>query len=620
MTEPGKKKSPICRSGLIVLPFLILAGLCIAPPTRALFQAQIHLLHAAGPFFPPMAELGVKEGPITPAPRWKESLIAEGKRRFPEDYEVQVGAALLEGTNTYVPGGNPETQQDRYHAFQCRYGVRLAALSARFPARPGPYAHLLRYMTQGTVRVSRDGEVEKFHWDAISRVNARRIGQAVPGSLGNGQPSLGSSWTIPLDKQIGYADSWAAFDRTAAQGEKLDPDNAYFPMMRAIELFDAKRDAEGIAAVLRAGQKKRFEDYANEEAEAEWALCLRVYGPSSALVRQNIASAVVLPHLASLRAMSRLTALFAAQAELEGRTLDGLTLRHAMMQCGVRMREQGYFLGTRTGIGIVSLQANMPGGVPTIPPLGIYSSNLEGDRHRDLYPAYLHKIGAEEEVRWFAGVDAVDRQVGALINTANKDDLTYAALRPLPPLWMGDMLLLTNMLAMLLFCTAAAVCARQPKGEQALPLVVFVLLACCLSGVLTMRWADALTQVRWLLNGMENNNNSWHGPDFLNVPRVLSQFPGAIHVGEVLFALVIPVQALLALGVGSAVRREAFSVALLRGLQRGGLLVATLLTITYAGALIATAQAETRASAELYGLMPHAVAALQHRMESGRKP
>jgi hypothetical protein len=614
MKMQDKEKSPLRRSGLILLPFLILAILLAAPPTRALFLAQLHLLHPSGPFFPPMAEMGVKEGPITPAPVWKPSLIAEGKRRFPDDYTIQIGAALLEGANVYVSGGNANSKHDQYNGFQRRYGERLAALSARFPDRPGPYAHLLRYMTQGTVRVSRDAEVEKFQVGRTSRLTDKKkgyVGANPPASFGG----MGSHLT---DKQIGYADSWAAYEQAAAQGENLDPDNAYFPMMRAIGLFDAKRDAEGIAAVLRAGQKSRFDDYTDEEAEAKWTLCRHVYGPSSVLVRRNIACAVVLPHLAPLRAESRLIAYFAERAELEGRIQEGRDLRHAMMQCGILMRDQNCIIGARTGIGIVSFQTNLPGGMQTLPPLDNYASDQAEDSHRDLYSAYLHQIGAEEEARWFAGVDATDRQVRALLNTEKKDNLITASTRSLPSLWMLDMLLLTNMLTLLLFCTAAVVCTRLSGGERALPIVVFVLLACCLLGALLMRWADALTQIRWLFNDM--GNNSWQGPDFLNVPRLLMQFPSAIHVGEVLFSLLIPVLTLLTLGVVSAVRREAFTVALSRGLQRGALSVAALLTVTYAGALIATAQAECRGAAGLYCLMPHAVTALQHRQESEHKP
>lgn len=614
MKIQDKEKSPLRRSCLILLPYLILAGLLAAPPLRTLFLTQLHLLYSSGPFFPPMAEMGVKEGPITPAPIWKPILAAEGQRRFPEDYTIQIGAALLQGSNVYVSSGNPDSKQDQYNAFQRRYGERLAALSARFPDRPGPYAHLLRYMTQSTVRVSRDTEIEKFHIGQNSRLIDEKTG-----SVGANPPaSFGGMGSSLPDKQLGFAGSWAAYDQAAAQGEKLDPDNAYFPMMRAIGLFDAKRDAEGIAAVLRAGKKSRFDDYTDEEAEAKWKLCRRIYGASSVLVRRNIVCAVVFPHLAPLCAESRLSAYFAERAELEGRIQEGIDLRHAMMQCGVRMREQGNLIGARVGIRIVSSQTKLPGGMQTLPPLDKYPSDQAQDSHRDLYPAYLHQVGAEEEAHWFTRVDATDRQIRTLLNAEREDHLPAASMHSLPSLWMLDMLLLTNMLTLLLCCTVAVVCTRLSGGERALPLLVFVLLGCCLLGALLMRWADALTQIRWLFNDM--GNNSWQGPDFLNVPRLMTQFPAAIHVGEVLFSLLIPVLALLTVGVGSAVRREAFTVALSRGLQRGVLVFATVLTVSYAGALIATGQAEKHAEPVLNGLTHNAVAYLQYRTAGESKP
>jgi len=289
-----------------------------------------------------------------------------------------------------------------------------------------------------------------------------------------------------------------------------------------------------------------------------------------------------------------------------------------MMQCGILMRDQGHFLAAQSGIMIVSLQTNCPGGMQTLSPLNIYTSGQGEERHRDLYLAYLHQTGAEEEARWFAGVDATDRQARALLIAPNRAERIQAPTRPLPSLWMADMLLLTNVLVMLLFCTAAAVCARVPRGKEALLLLVFVLLGCSLLATLTMRWGEALAQVSWLFN--TGGDSYWRGPDFLNVPRFVTQFPGSMHVGQVVFALVIPVLTLVSLGVGSAMRREAFPTALSRGLQRGALLVTALLTVAYVGALIATAQAEKRGTDGFYDLKPYAVTALQHDLESRRKP
>ncbi|MCW3050926.1 MAG: hypothetical protein JWN14_96, partial [Chthonomonadales bacterium] len=52
METPEQEKPPTRRPSLLVLSFLLLAGLLVAPPTRTLFQAQLHMLRDSGPYFP----------------------------------------------------------------------------------------------------------------------------------------------------------------------------------------------------------------------------------------------------------------------------------------------------------------------------------------------------------------------------------------------------------------------------------------------------------------------------------------------------------------------------------------------------------------------------------------
>ncbi|MCW3052551.1 MAG: hypothetical protein JWN14_1721 [Chthonomonadales bacterium] len=589
--KQDKAKPPARPSGLILLPFLILVGLWGAPPTRTFLQTQLRLLHDAAPFLARLREMGVQERPPVPAQAWKQSATAVGVARFPKDYTIQVGGALLAASYRPSRIGGPLSSQESYESFQDRYGAKLAAVSAHFPGRPGPYAHMLRYMTGSTVRVSRTVEIELFQ-------------------TGN-TPAFGS------DRSIGNRQSWAAFDHAAARGEKLDPDNAYFPMMRAIGLFDAKRDAEGVAAVLRAAQKSRFEDYASEEQDAEWALYLRSYGPTSTLVHQSISISLLLPHFSSLRQVGRVMAYQAEKAERAGRTQEGLALRHAAMRCGVLMREQSSIIGALVGTSIISSQATGPGGAPVVAPSADLSNEDKIAERSDLYLDYLHKIGAEEEARWFTVQEDRNREVRALVAGANREHRLEGAVR-LPALWTLDMLLLANTLTMLLLCTAAAVCARIPGGEKALPGVVVILLVGCLVAALPLQWAEGLTQIRMVLDSM--NDNSGQRPDTVVISGVMTRFPGVIHVGEVILSLLLPALTLLVLGLVGMIRRETFTRALTRGLQRGALIVATLLTVAYAGALIATAQAERQADSTINGVMSNGIASLQQRRERGHRP
>src|SRR5262249_40047924 len=111
----------------------------------------------------------------------------------------------------------------------------------------------------------------------------------------------------------------AAFDHDAAEGERLDPNNAYFSLMRAVGLFAANRDDEALAAISRAGQKTSWIEYWNDELDSEWQMQETAFGQASALARADRWGAILYPHLRSVRAASRLAIFKAAEAEQAGR-------------------------------------------------------------------------------------------------------------------------------------------------------------------------------------------------------------------------------------------------------------------------------------------------------------
>ncbi len=588
METQDREKSPQGRPALIVLPLLILAGLMLVPSTRALFKAQVSLLFDSTPFSARLKDmgvnLGIKEMAIPPMQTGDGGRPAEIVAHSPNDYTLQVAGALLAGSNT--PGARAFTPQEQYAGFQRRYGERLTALSLRFPDRPGAYAHLLRLMTMGTVRVSRDAEAEKY-------------------IIGKSRLS---------DRQVGCAESWEAFDAAAAQGEKRDPDNAYFPLMRGLELFDAKRDAEAIAAVLRAGQKPRFEDYSLEEPEASYVLYRRTYGVDSALLRESSYAATLLPHFAAIRALSRLTVAKAVQAEREGRPQEGLALRHALMQSAVRMREQGTAISALVGNAIFSIQTQHPGGVPSSPLPANATDAQKGDARRNAYLAYLRGIGQGQEADWVAKEDAANREVRELLQEAGKKRPPEMPSRPLPGVWTADMLLLANLLPLLLMCGAAVVLGRIRGGEKALPIVVLVVFVACMVVAFQMQWAESLTQMRIVLDNLGSFYDSNESqPQGFQINEIVTRYPGVVHVGEVLISLLLSVLTLLVAGAVSLFRKEPFPTALSRSLQRGALVFTTLLAATYAVSLITTARLEAQANSALDRKMHNEVAYLRQQ-------
>lgn len=580
-TKDGEKSPPVGRPGLIAVPLLILGGLLLAPPTRSLMQMQVRMIFDSSPYAARLRDLGVKEGPMPTVQKWEGSRPAALAAQNPGDYTLQLAAALVESTNS--PASSGMTPQSHYANFQYRFGDRLSALAARFPGKAGPDAHYLRYMTLGTMWVSRDGEAEKIQ----------------------------TGKTKMTDRQTGSKDSWAAFDEAAARGEKIDPDNAYFPMMRAVGLFDAKRDAEGIDAVLRAGRKKRFEDYSLEEPAAAWTLHRQTYGLDSALLRESTYAALLLPHFSTLRAMARLTVAKAVLAEREGRPMEGLALRHAMMQSAVRMREGGSIISSLVGIANFSISTACPGG-KNITVQTTATDDQKYSARRDGYLAYLRKSGQSAEAAWFAREDAACSEVRAVAQSAQKSGSLNPPTRRLPSLWTIDMLLLLNTLVLLMLCGAAALTGRVRGGEKALLLVAIVVLVPCIAIALQMQWAEAFTQMRIVLDSLSFSDGHQYEGDS-RVTEIITHYPGVVHVGEVVISLVMPMLAIIAAGISGLLRRETFPAALSRTLQRGTLILTTLLIAAYAAALISTARLETKANNALDSRLRNEIAYLRQQ-------
>ena len=310
---------------------------------------------------------------FVPATRWLVRLEAfpglqgggPGGQEFIQsharDYQVQLG-----GQTDYR--GQTSVQYAR-------------SLVPRFPDNPSLRANILRYATQGEVHLRRPEE---------NLLSANPVPQ---GSAGN-YPG-GSREEPPTAPQL------AAFDADAAAGERLDPDNAYFPFMRAVGLFAAHRDDDGLAAVKRAGREHRWREYSEDEVEGRWRISEATFGGREGISRMATAAAVLFPHYQGLRAAARLVAVKAVSAEQDGRPQEGLALRLALARSGDLMRAQSTSLiGSLVGIAISAISRSRPGGVPAA---GSRPTNVPAEQwaqeHLDAYCDYVTRLGHPEAAR-----------------------------------------------------------------------------------------------------------------------------------------------------------------------------------------------------------------------------
>jgi hypothetical protein len=251
-------------------------------------------------------------------------------------------------------------------------------LVARFPDSPSLRANILRYATQGEIHLTRPEET---------------LLQVSPAPQNEARPE-----TPPTAAQE------AAFDADAAAGERLDPDNAYFPFLRAAGLLAAHRDDEGLAAIKRAGKAHRWQEYSVDEVEGRWRISEGVYSGREGLSRMAIASALLLPHYQVLRSAARLVTAKAVQEELAGQPEEGLALRVALAHCGDLMRAQSTsMIGSLVGSAIIALSRSRPGGAPAVTaPSNVPREQWVSERLQ-IYCDYVTHLGHPEAARTARG-------------------------------------------------------------------------------------------------------------------------------------------------------------------------------------------------------------------------
>ena len=416
-------KSQQVRLALTGLALGVLLALLIAPQTRWLGRLQIlTVLRLYHPL------------PGMDAPMYTQSQAEDDRRiqdvavRHPEDYALQYAAVSTAGGADRTGGA-------------ARVLSALHALTARFPDQPALYAAILRAELRGNIR--------------LARAEGDRL---LPKPS---YPEYHPHPSAPADL--------ATYDRAAAAGERLDPDNAYFPLLRAVGLFAAHRDAEGLAAALRASQEPGWQEYYTPEVEARWQLHAEAFGDPSGLGRTAAAAAELLPEYGPLRGVALLVLYHAVQAEQAGRAKEGLKLREALRRVGDLIRVQStYVIGALVGNAINAIATDRIGGATQDAVPGP-ASDQQMWQGLDAYRAYATRLGHPEFAAREQAEAEAGREVSALVKiyTPVRDNPLIRPFLLLTRWWLADLAVLSNILWLLLFGGMAAGLARLVRVREA---------------------------------------------------------------------------------------------------------------------------------------------------------
>ncbi len=464
-----------CAAGLML-------ALLIAPGSRRLFLAQAGMTVPTPANIASVAgsQLGVRPDPYygsiaTPAAH-------AAARRFPDDLQVQIADACTVALDDGFPTSRSERIVPSVQKVQ-----RLRALEGRFGDQPSLYANILRYAAMESVHPQHEAE----QYD-----------------LAGSPPPAKSDKKAPSPAELAEtAALYASYDHDAAQGERLDPDNAYFPFMRAVGLFGTHHDEEAVTAVVRAAHKPRWQEYYNDELRGQWKLQDAASVNNSALLHTVSAAALLFPQYAQMRGAVRVTIYKAMQAEQAGRVREGLTLREDVTRLGNLMRvESSNVIGAIVGDAITDNALVRPGGAQAIP--RNYGSDEKERQHRAAlraqFDAYLERTGATDAVASFHAAQQAGDKMRDILQAGENAMPFDRPLHSLLHLWTADLLALSNILWLLIAGGLAALAGRGARNKAGLPLLPAARLGLTgglVAGALAAPFLGLAPWFHWLGNG-----------------------------------------------------------------------------------------------------------------------
>jgi len=232
-------------------------------------------------------------------------------------------------------------------------------------------------------------------------------------------------YCVPPLRQIAQKEI-ETFERIARKGERVDSENAYFPMMRAAVLFAAGKKEEALKALMQASEKSRWDNYAVAEAIGNMRLFESAFGRMNGVTKAILTEAVLEPDLLYLRRVAMSAVEKAIELERKGKFDEGLKIRLALIRCGELMREhKGSRIAPLVGVSIAYIAASRPRGKPHPQFSPQTDIAKQSAIVRERFVSYLKEIGRGKEASW---VDA-EMKAGAKMRSRIHEQLQRFSLK-----------------------------------------------------------------------------------------------------------------------------------------------------------------------------------------------
>jgi hypothetical protein len=574
MMKPPRKILP----WLVGLAFGVLIAVLFAPETGWLVRSQLKM-QIGGPetMSNMMADLGVRDAPVQIRPDLLQARREALAARYPDDFQIQLAAAASVPTPPRETDPAPSISDSEAPDTSTQRDVRVRALAAKFPNNPSLYAILIRYQTMSFIRLNRP------EGDNLNSVSPQKS---------------------PDPTKVSTPEHLATYDQDCATGERLDPNNAYFPCMRALGHFAAHRDDEALADLHRAAIKSQWNEYVPDEPRGNFKIAELMTGDKSALTRMAVAAAVLFPHYAQIRAVSRLTAFKAAELEKTGHTEEGLAIRKDMMRIAAKMRvETSTAIGTLVANAVTRISASRPGGAP----IKKLTGNNQAFVRLKEYTDYLHRIGQDDEAHWFTEELKYGDAAKAIVSRGLQESI-YGdkSIKRLVLYWFADLISLGNAIWLLILAGVSALYLRRRTAREAAGMPAddnFVLFVgagsiLVLLGIIASKQAESGIAYASILAvyGNLTGNGSVSFPDVS--PVIIKGFMVACM-------LLVPVLIVVGSVITGAVKRIPLRLAVARGFRSAGTVLGCLMVVVYAGLAIQTSRVEAPMSQALDSSLQH---------------
>jgi hypothetical protein len=386
------------------------------------------------------------------------------------------------------------------------------------------------------------------------------------------------------------------FDRLARTGGSLDSDNAYFPMMRAMGLFTARRDREAIQALLRAAQCSRWEDYVFEEGAARVALLRAAFGELPSIAETTQHAVILMPHLASLRSMARMAVYMANQAERAGKREEAMDIRLALWRCGHLMHVQASsVIGNLVGIALGAIAWTLP----DFQPDPRHTPEMRTRAAHEHFVKRLRAMGREQDANWAQQQFEAMTRTHRLLRQAGEKDFELQRLATSVKLWATGFFLLQCTLAVFLLWLLYAAISRCTLRRE-MESLFFVPVAFLLVGAILWftGWSSAAATLfvgAYALQATEQTNAGWLSSALASLSQWLQEAsPTLTRLVVVVFVLMTAMLLAGVTAIAELFRRQQAEGVFAEGMRRYGLLLVSGLLLLYTASAVALAWQEHR--------------------------